>query len=140
MAGTDAGRAVGADQDAGTHAGPVGEPGAGVIAVLGDPAHRGPLPHGGTRRHGRPAERVVELLARHHGEQGVAVLPGEGAPAVEGDGHGSDLVARGHRDVVAGDGERGADEATATRLVPGMFRPLQHDRPGTASGGGERCR
>ena len=136
----DPGGAVSADEDAGAHAGPVGQPRAGVTVVLADPAHRGPLLHGGPGRHRRPPERVVELLPRHHGEQRIALFPGEGAPAVQGDGHGADMVARGHLDAPAGHRERGPDQAAATGLVPGMYRPLQHDRPGTAAGGGERGR
>ena len=131
---------VRADEHPGAHARAVSQSGDGVLAVLGDPPHRRALPECDASGQRRLAQRIVELLPHHHGEQRLAVLPGELVPAIQGDGRGMDVVACGHRGQTARDGERGAGQAAAAGLVAGMLRPLHHDCARPAGSGGQSSR
>ena len=126
--GRDAGRAIGADDRAGSDLGSVREPRRGVTAGLTDPPDLGPLPdHGAV--FGRPVEqRGVELLAEHHRQQRLGLGAGELVAAAQRDRHRADLVPGGHLDQPARSGPRRADEATAAGLVPRVLGPLEHDR------------
>ena len=128
MPGGDAGRAVSADDHLRGHGGPVGEPGAGAVPRLVNRSHQRLLPH-----HRALLLRVTAAPRRtppaSPSPAPARARPGELPAAAQGERDGPDLVPGGHLDLPRDGAERRPDQAAAARLVPRMFRPLEHDRP-----------
>ena len=105
-------------------------------AVLGDGPHHGPLPQYRPGTGGRGAQRIIEFLAGHHGQQRFGVAPGELPAAVQGGGDRVHGVPGRDLDVAAGHRQRRADQAAPAGLVTRVLGPLQHHgaRPGGRRG------